>query len=366
MSNELAHPPAAGTLAHNTSAIEVARSRIEALEVWRQIALHALAVRDVNEIGKVLRANRGAVSKLFAAVGGKMELLKDEHGRPIREIEHLDHPILERVTICTYYARYTRPDGVAFEAAGSFSTADPFFSRANGSDVLWQDVNLADIYSAAMTEATKKALIRALGLDAGWEPGELDGRPQAGGHTFSGQRAEDPLIGIGRNKGKKVSEVSALGDLEWLHKVTTENLNDPAKSKHTRTNRALLEALDRRIAEVKGGSSAPKAASAEPAPAPRVDPETGEVADEPAEKPKERDPAPEGPAPTRGALINRVNERLVGMLGRSPKAHGEMLRAVTGAWGTDARGTITGLTNEELQRLLDTPDEALAEIAKHA
>lgn len=54
---------------------------------------------------------------------------------------------------------------------------------------------------------------------------------------------EEPVLGFGRNKGKRPSEVESK-DLEWYAKVLQENVDNPEKARWRDANQALLDAVN--------------------------------------------------------------------------------------------------------------------------
>lgn len=356
-------PQAAGALADEQTFLQEAERRLAVWEGRRQLVLRVLNSTDVNRMGNRLAKNRYAAEKLLTIFGGKVEVLKDPEGRPIIEKTMIDDdPDMGRLVIFTTFTRYSRPDGIVFEAAGSFSSKDPFFAKDSDAWRPFSEVNLADVLSAAFTESFKKAVFRGCGL------GDFDDVEQgkvlaasAAGHDFKGSKKitdDDPAVTWGDAKGKRVSELSAK-DLDFYLTRTKASIADPRRAQHRATNERMAAAIEARIAALKGEGK--PATTADEAPA-RVDPESGEVLvlDGGA-------PAAEQPAPTRGQLITLANERLVKLFGRAPKAHAEALRALTAAWGEgEPRGQLSALTVEELQRFVGLTEEALADILKHA
>lgn len=101
---------------------------------------------------------------------------------------------------------------------------------------------------------------------ASWTQGKRQERPCARtarglvtGSTTKGPRKEKAMseetVPFGRDKGKKLSEVN---DLSWLHRVVTENVNDPGKERWRAKNQELLDAIDAELARRKGGGSTAK------------------------------------------------------------------------------------------------------------
>jgi hypothetical protein len=335
-----------------------AEKRLALWDAKRALVLKVLNSTDVVKMGQRLAKNKYASEKLLSIFGGRLELLKDPEGRPVIERTMIDDdPDMGRLIIFTTYSRYTRPDGVVFEAAGSFSSKDDFFALDHGTYRRFSDIDLANVISAAFTESQKKAIFRGCGL------GDFDDVEQtavlaekAAGHDFAGSApkgaaaAEDPVIGFGSQKGKKVSELVEAKDLVWYHKVYTENLTDPSKARFAKQNRAIVDALAARIgkpaaAAPQGAPVAAGAPSGDPAPA----------AEEDLTK------------LTRGTLIGRVFVLVEKHAGKTGKAQTEFIkRLAAGPLGIEGTppGALTALSDVHLREILALTDEQI-EAAKN-
>ena len=344
-------PPAAAAIAVMPSATDGAQlAEMERrLEVWdarRSLVLKVLNSTDVVRMGSRLAKNRYASEKLLSIFGGRLELLKDADGRPIIERTMIDDdPDMGRVIVFTTFSRYTRADGVVFEAAGSFSSKDDFFALDHGEYRRFSDIDLANVMSAAFTESQKKAIFRGCGL------GDFDDGEQttvlmdtARGHDFAGSAPKkggaDPVVAFGSQKGKRVSELEPK-DLAWYAKVYTENVADPAKARYVKDNRAVLDAITARMKPTAppAGATGDKVAVADPA-------ATTEGAAEP--------PAEETTPTTRGGLIGAAFRIVEQHAGKSGKAQSAFLRAVSqAALGCEEpAAALTALTDDQLRTFL--------------
>lgn len=340
--------------------------RLAVWEAKRQLVFTILNSTDVVKMGNRLAKNRYASEKLLSVFGGRLELLKDDGGRPIIEKTMIDDdPDMGRIVIFTTFARYTRPDGIVFEAAGSFSSKDDFFALDHGSYRRFADIDLANVLSAAFTESQKKAIFRGCGLgdfDEGEQTQVL--ADSAKGHDFAGSAPKgaatsgDPIIGFGSQKGKKVSELTETKDITWYHKVYTENVNDPSKAKFAKQNRAVVDALAARMQAGHGLGGNP---SAQGAPQGATDPGMEGARQSPDGTPSEEDLT----KLSRGVLIGRAFNLVEKHAGKTGKAQSLFIRQLlVGALGhpgagADVPGALTALSDEQLRAMLTLTAEQI-------
>ena len=182
-----------------------AERRLNDLEARRRLVLRVLNVTDVARFGDALAKNKYAAEKLHHIFGGSFELLKDDHGKPILDMQVIEgDPDVGSYRIYTVFGRYTLPNGQIVEQMGSFSTKDEFFAKTHEG---WRDpaeISLVDILTAAQTECYKKCIFRNVGLGYWTEDEAAQIAEKAHGHDFGaragGARDDAVVMKFGNRK----------------------------------------------------------------------------------------------------------------------------------------------------------------------
>ncbi len=372
--------------------LKIAEKRIAIFDARRKLVMAVFNETDVNRMGEKLAKNRNAAEKLLSIWGGKFELLKDNDGRPLMDLQIIkDDPNVGEVRIYTYYGRYTRPDGVMVEEMGSFSSKDPFFAKVGKDEnVKWKridEINLVDIMAAAQTETFKRAIFRGIGLGEWTAEEGKELLSTSKGHDFQKKGAEAPaaaagtgtspkpqedvLVGFGSQKGKKPSELDDK-NLDWYVNAYQENVQDPKKVKYKGTNQAILTALQVELARRK--ATAAQGASG-PAMPPTAKPQEGSgVAPDPGVEGARQPLAGKSPARTeagpdaitpRGKRMGDLWVRLTDVTKSNARLIAGMVKLATREWGLE-RASLSDLTDEELSKLLQMSDETLADLSARA
>jgi hypothetical protein len=236
---------------------------------------------------------------------------------------------------------------------GSRWSGDPFFSRGRDED---DKVDPTDVRKAAYANLHGRAVRSLAGLNAvpldvlvkgGIDPqqvvhiGYAQGARGGQSTGAAGVGTAEPVIGFGRSKGKKVSELEAQ-DLDWCIGAYQENVKDPNKAKYQKANQRILDALLREKEQRAQRASSDKAAGSAPA-------AEGQGADEP--------PAGSG----KGALLGDVWARLQGAAGKKAIP---LLKALSiELFGTEI-ASMSALTEEQLKKLAAIPDANLEAVLK--
>ena len=363
--------------------LRTAEKRLAILDARRKLVLRGVDVTDAAALGDKLSKNKFAAEKLVGIFGGTFELLKDNDGKPIMDVQTIPNdPDVGEVKIYTFFGRYTRPDGVMIEQMGSFSTKDPFFAKAHGEWKSIGEIEITSVIVAAQTEAFKKAVFRGCGL-GDWSEAdkkELLTETQAAGqgHDFKGSVAgagkSDVKVGFGKAKDTLVSDL-ADKDLDWYEKAYQENLEDPDKKKWAKQNKTILDGIKsekaRRALPAEPAKAAQEAetptASADKGPEARPEPgDSGRASTPKAEE------SPSAPAPatsgtkSRGALIADVF-RLLGEAvpnGKQNQAgQSKLLRRLCADLGVKETGAISELDDKTLAMIASIPLENLKTVA---
>lgn len=368
--------------------LRTAEKRLAILDARRKLVLREFDVTDVAALGDKLSKNKFAAEKLIGIFGGTFELLKDNDGKPIMDVQTFPNdPDVGEVKIFTFFGRYTRPDGVMIEQMGSFSTKDPFFAKAHGEWKSIGEIEITSVMVAAQTEAFKKAVFRGCGL-GDWSEAdkkELLTETQAAGqgHDFKGSVAgagkSDIKVGFGNAKDTLVNDLTDK-DLAWYEKAYQENLEDPDKKKWNKANKTILDAIKaekaRRAQPAEPQKAAQEAvtptasaggvteARPEPADSGRAStPQAKESSSAPAPATPETDPA----APkNRGKLISDVFRILGDAVpnGKQNQAgQSKLLRRLCEDLGVKETGAISELDDKTLAIIASIPLENLQTVA---
>jgi hypothetical protein len=355
--------------------LRAADTRLAVLEARRQLVLRTFNVTDVAKLGEKLAKNKYAAEKLQQIFGGAFELLKDQTGRPLCDIQIVkDDPDVGEVRIYTYYGRYTRTDGLVVEQMGSFSTKDPFFAKAGNVWKSLSEINVTDVMVAAQTETYKKCLFRGTGLGDWTESEGTDLQSAAKGHDFKGSAAktkdvEDLVLPFGHSKGTKLTE-APTADLEYVLKTTEASIKDPEKKKYLKSNEKMRDAITSVLAMREQKVAAGGAGSTEGAGAGQG-PGSTDGGDTQARNATQGQPAssdstaPAASPATRGQLISRVFTKLEKVTERDQKKHGALLRMISRErWEGKEIGLLSDFKTEQLAEILEIPDETLVNALK--
>ena len=361
--------------------LRTAEKRLAILDARRKLVLREFDVTDVAALGDKLSKNKFAAEKLVGIFGGTFELLKDNVGKPIMDVQTITNdPDVGEVKIFTFFGRYTRPDGVMIEQMGSFSTKDPFFAKAHGEWKGISEIEVTSVMVAAQTEAFKKAVFRGCGL-GDWSEAdkkELLTETQAAGqgHDFKGSAAgagkSDVKVGFGKAKDTLVGDL-AEKDLEWYAKAYQENLEDPDKKRWAKENKRILEGIRAEQARRAQPAEPTKAAqetetSPEKKDADKAPALTTEAPMAPSKEGEEPSPAPAATpgATSRGALIAQVF-RLLGEAVPNGKQNqvgqSKLLRRLCADLGVKETGAISELDDKTLTMIAGIPLENLKTVA---
>lgn len=231
---------------------------------------------------------------------------------------------------------------------GSRWSGDPFFSRGRDED---DKVDPTDVRKAAYANLHGRAVRALAGLNAvpldvlvkgGIDPqqvvhiGYAQGARGGQSTGAAGVGTAEAVIGFGRSKGKKVSELEAQ-DLDWCIGAYQENVKDPAKAKYQKANQRILDALLREKEQRAQRVSSDKAAG-------------------PAE------PGAEGSPPNgKQNLLGDVWARLQGAAGKKAIP---LLKALSAELFGSEIGSMSALTEEQLKQLAAIPDANLEAVTK--
>ncbi len=343
--------------------LQAAEKRLGVLDQRRKLVLRTFDASDVARLGEKLAMNKYAAEKLHEIFGGTFEFLKDAAGKPHMDVMIVkDDPDVGEYRVFTLFGRYTRPDGKVIEQMGSFSTKDAFFAKAHDEWKTIDDINVVDVMVAAQTETYKKCILRGIGLGY-WtedEASTLSGR--ISGHDFAGSQAgagdRDAVIGFGKSKGKKPSELGD-GDLAYYLKSYTENVADPARAKYLKMNQRILSALQ---AEVKRRETpAPAAGEAGNEAAGPQAGEHGFVSAVATSVPNAA-ASPEKPT-TRGNKVATFWTLLTDATKADQRLAGALLRQMTSEMLGQEISSMSDLTEAHLDKLLAVPAELMAKTA---
>jgi hypothetical protein len=360
-------------------AVAIGEKRLRIYEARRRLVLAEFGVEDVALLGDKLSKNKYAAEKLINIFGGTFELLKDENGKPFCDIQiFTGDPDVGEYRIYTYYGRYTRPDGIIVEQAGSFSTKDVFFAKATGVWKPMSEINVVDIMVAAQTEAFKKSVFRGVGLGDWTEADKAtlasETKDKGQGHDFKGAQAgagkKDAKVGFGKSKGKLVTELDDK-ELAWYAGAYQENVENPEKKQYAKANTDILDAIKAEQARrtlpaetpitaqetVTPIATAGEDVESRPEPAASGSAATSKAGEEPA-------PAP---PTTRGKLVVDVFNKLGKAAGGSQnqKAASGILRALCADLQIKETGAVSDLSDEQLKKILGIPDDILLKVKAH-
>jgi hypothetical protein len=241
-------------------------------------------------------------------------------------------------------------------AEGSRWSGDKFFERQVKDD--GDRVDPTDVRKAAYANLHGRAVralsglngvpletLRQAGVDiskvvhVNYQPGEKSSASTGAAAVGSAEA----IVGFGNSKGKAVSELETK-DLEWYLKAYTENVADAAKAKFQKANQRVLDAL---LAEKerRAQSAAHEAETGTKAAAPAPAPATATMEDGTA----------------RGKLIGDMWTRLTDAAGREAIP---LLQELTKDYLQRETGKLSELTDDELKKLAQIPESALASVAK--
>lgn len=224
-------------------------------------------------------------------------------------------------------------------AEGSRWSGDGFFQRGG------EKIDPTDVRKSAYANLHGRAvralsglngvpldMLRQAGLDVTKVVHINYGRGTKGGQSTGATLGEagNVVVAFGNSKGKKPADLEDK-DLAWYVKAYTENVADPGKAKFVKANQRVLDVL-KAEQEGRAQSSAHEA-------------ETGTKA------PDESSP--------RGKKIGDQWARLTEIGGVFANA---LLRQVTKDFGQE-RGGMSELTDDELAKLANTPDDILKKVA---
>lgn len=243
---------------------------------------------------------------------------------------------------------------------GSRWSGDKFFQRP--SDPEWK-VDPTDVRKSAYANLHGRAvrslaglggvpleILQQAGIDITKVVGVSYDRGSKGGTsagaTLGGAETAEFVVKWGNSKNKKVSELEPA-DLEYYLQSCDRDLADPAKAKYKKNTEQFKAALD--AEKDKRARSEAQAAAGGAAPQP-AEPGPGAAADEGGrERPfaaEDQGTATSGATP-RGTKISEAWKILEKVAGKG-SGMAKLLRALSTEWNGVERGSLSDLTNDEL------------------
>jgi hypothetical protein len=165
------------------------------------------------------------------------------------------------------------------EAIGTCSSRDQFLGTETRGGRQLSDIDEGNILKAAYTNFEVNAITRLLGVrNLSWERLEQLGISQSGvakveynagakGGGTAPSRDGETVVTIGKDKGKKLSEVA---DLSWFRKTIQGDIAKPEKAKWREKNEKMLADIDAELARRANAKAGTVAKSAEPTPWERI------------------------------------------------------------------------------------------------
>ena len=265
------------------------------LQRWLEQGEGTTALDRIDTLVQMLERLRAASIKATYPTDWLIHTSRDHDGNLLRQVGYLqdcgceragkpwgisvDQPAIEREDFpdgtYSYHMIASARSAVTGEeleyVEGSRWSGDGFFQRG-GDKIDPTDVRkstYANLHGRAVRalsglNGVPVEMLRQAGLDVAKVINIEYGRGTKGGESAGAATGTDAVVPYGNAKGTKITDLTDA-DLGWYLKTSTENVADPAKAKHKKSNERLLAALQAETARRKdsnaqaamGGSAAP-------------------------------------------------------------------------------------------------------------